>query len=228
MVRTNNSVATSKTSNDSMTRRHRHIDPAAWDTERSKEGEGALSEEDLYIDKNSPDDTFETPAATSIGKASERGELEERLQRINDERDEDADGHSERMHRDDRNRIMEAICSSLPVSPVERELAKKQFEPLDLDQFGNQKAVEKVALATVRYVVDQRRVEHGADYEDLLRESEKYHEAKEQILENSRGFMKLCDNVGDALDEQGFRATTGFDTQPGPDPAIRRIRQNSR
>lgn len=206
----------------------RYIDPAAGDTERSKEGEGTLSEEELYIDKNARDDTFETPAATSIGKASERGELEERLQRINDERNEGADGHSERMHRDDRNRIMDAICSSLPVSAVERELAKKQFEPLDLDQFGNQKAVEKVALATARYVVDQRRVEHGADYDDLLRESEEYHDAKERILEHSRGFMKLCDKVGDALDEQGFRATIGSRTQPGPDPHQLSIRQHSR
>lgn len=202
----------------------RRIDPAVWDATYGQEGEGALSEEELYIDKNAEKETFESPSATSIGKASERNDLGERLQRINDERDEDANGHSERMHRLDRRRIMEAICSSLPVSPAEADLAMNLFEPLDLDQFGNQKAVEKVALATLRCVVDQRRVDHGGDYDDLLRESEEYHDTKKQILENERGFMKLCNKVGDILDEQGFLAPTGFGPNPGPDPVLRNRR----
>lgn len=185
-----------------------------------EEGEGSLSEEELFIDKHIPKTGYETSAATSVGKASERGETEERLQRLNEERDRSSDGHAVRMHEIDRRRIMEAICSSLPVSKPERELAVSRFEPLDLTQFGNQKAVEKVALATVRCVVDERRVNHGADWDDLLRDSPEYEAAKESILDEERGFMNLCNEVEEALKEPHLRSTSGFGTTPGPDPNL--------
>jgi hypothetical protein len=200
-------------------------DPTVWGDVYGEEGEGALSKEELYIDKNAIEEAYESPAATSVGNASERGDSENRLQRINEGRDQGADGHSERMHDLDRKRIMQAICSSLLVSQPEKDLAIDHFEPLDLDQFGNQKGIEKVALATVRYVVDQRRLDHGADYDDLLRESPEYEEVKARVLEDESGFMKLCSKVEDALEEQTLGTRTGFGDVPGPDPIHRNARQ---
>jgi hypothetical protein len=185
----------------------------------SEAGDGALSEEELYIDKHAEKEVYETPDATSIGKHGERSEREERLQEVNEERDRFSDGFAERMHYADRRRVVEALCSSLPVSQTEQELAISAFENLDLDQFGNQKAVEKVAFATIRHVVDERRIEHGADWEDLLRDSDEYQDAKERVLPNERGFMKLCDKVSDAIERipLGPQFST---TIPGRDPNL--------
>lgn len=112
---------------------------------------------------------------------------------------------------------MGALCSSLPISDSEQEIATGHFEQLGLDQFGNQKAIKKVALAVIRYVVDKRRCEHGAEYDDLLREDEKYEKVKSSVLVTERGFMKLCSKVKDAVEEQTFRPETGFGLNPGRD-----------
>lgn len=190
------------------------------------EGDGALTKEELFIDKNAPETRiYESPAATSVGRPTERRRHyarpdDHRLSEINDERDDRAEGHSERMHRLDRKRRAEALYSSLPISHTEKEIALRHFEELDLDQFGNQKAVEKVALATVRYVVDQRRLEHDAEFDDLLRSSDRYSEVKDSVLDVDRGFMSLCDSVKAAIEDQSFRADTGIGTNPGPDPNL--------
>jgi hypothetical protein len=180
------------------------------------EGEGALSEEELYIDKHAEKEIYKTPDATSIGTASERDERDERLQEVNEGRDRFSDDHAVRMHSVDRSRIIGALCSSLPISDTERELAISTFADLDLDQFGNQKAVEKVALATIRHVVDTRRVEYGADFESLLRGSEEYQVVKDSVLLNERGFMKLCNAVSDAIE----RCSRSPSLAQGPDPNL--------
>lgn len=184
-----------------------------------QEGDGALSREELYIDKHAEKNVYETPNATSIGTAEERTDREERLQEVNEERDRHSDGFAERMHYADRGRIIEALCSSLPVSKMEMELAVSAFEDLALDQFGNQKAVEKVAFATIRHVVDKRRREHGAGWKNLLRTSDEYQASKDRVLPNERGFMKLCNKVSDAIEHDPI--VPQFSTTiPGRDPNL--------
>lgn len=213
MMRTTASAPTAKTTNDSMGwSRSSHLIGG----HASGEGDGALSEEELYIDKHTEKEVYETPDATSIGKPDERNEREVRLQEVNEERDRYSDGFAERMHYVDRRRIIEALCSALPVSNAEQEAAISAFESIDLDQFGNQKAVEKVALATIRHVVDQRRVEHSGGSANLLRYSDEYSQVKDDVLPNDRGFMKLCSNVSDAIDS-GPRFYTLI---PGRDPNL--------
>lgn len=185
------------------------------------EGEGALSEEELFIDKHAQAEVCETPDATSVGPYSEGSldEDEKRLKRVNEERDRSADGFSKRMHEVDRRRIIDALCSSLPVSQPEKEAAKSHFEGLNLDQFGNQKAVEKVGLAAIRHVVDQRRLDHDAEWDDLLRNTDEYAEVKADVLEDESGFMSLCQDVGEAIEEGNGEGWVSAPSR-GPDPNL--------
>lgn len=183
------------------------------------EGEGALSEEELFIDKHAEEEVYETLDATSFGPY-EDGELDQQEQRLNMRNEgRDEDDFSQRMHEVDRRRIIDALCSSLPVSWPEKEAVKSHFEVLNLDQFGNQKAVEKVGLATIRHVVDQRRLDHGADWDDLLRNSDEYEDVKETVLDDESGFMNLCHNVKTAIESSDG---DGWISAPsrGPDPNL--------
>jgi hypothetical protein len=198
MIRTNPAATSIENGNDFMRRR-----PPFWLAPERGEGEGALSEEELYIDKHAEEEVCETVDATSFGPYDDKklDSEEQRLKMRNEGRDED--GLSKRLHEVDRKRIIDALCSSLPVSQVEKEAVKSHFEVLNLDQFGNQKAVEKVGLATIRHVVDQRRRDHGANWEDLLRSSDEYEDVKESVLEAESGFMRLCQNVAEAIEAGG-------------------------
>ncbi|WP_436347053.1 hypothetical protein [Natronorubrum sp. FCH18a] len=198
---------------------------ASYDMEHGREGEGSLSGEELYIDKHVYETAFESPNATAVGKPDDRqkkriGTDDDRLHQLNEERHRALKGHSNRMHELDKKRITEALCSALDVSNGEQRLVVKHLQELDFDQFGNQKAVEKVSLAVIRYVVDQQRLEHGAEWDDLVRNSDAYTDVRERVLDGDRGFMKLCEKVKSAVEEQRFRAMTGFSDVPGPDPNL--------
>lgn len=216
MLRTTTSVTTTETTNGSMKT------PLSFQISlgnAGREGEGALSEEELFIDKYAEEEVCETLDATSVGPY-EDGELDEQEQRLkmrNEGRDED--DFSQRMHEVDRRRIIDALCSSLPVSRPEKEAVKSHFEGLNLDQFGNQKAVKKVALATIRHVVDQRRLDYGADWDDLLRNSDEYEDVKETVLDDESGFMNLCHNVKAAIESGDGDGWVSAPSR-GPDPNL--------
>jgi hypothetical protein len=221
MLRSSTSVTTTETSHGSMNTALSFQISA----DNVCEGEAALSEEELFIDKHAEKEVCKTLDATSVGPydKKELDEHEQRLNRRNEGRDED--DFSQRMHEFDRERIIEALCSSLPVSRPETEAAKSQFEELELDQFGNQKAVRKVAFATIRHVVDQRRLDHGADWEDLLRESKEYREVKSRVLSDDRGFMKLCSKVSMAIERVPLGPEFST-TIPGRDPSLPESRRS--
>jgi len=105
----------------------------------------------------------------------------------------------------DKVKITGALCDRLDVTPYEMREAQRIMSELNLDRFGNQKRIEKVALVVIRYVVDRTRFERaqGSDEPDVSRISsqETY---KELIAEQEMDLgdvMKLSAKVLKVLKE---------------------------
>ncbi|WP_255494019.1 DNA-directed RNA polymerase subunit epsilon [Halarchaeum sp. CBA1220] len=99
-----------------------------------------------------------SPSATQIGRArSPEGDVSENLRRLHDERHPATEGHGARQHRLEKLRITQALCNDLDVTPWQRDRALGVMIDLDLTAFGSQRAIEKVALVTIRHVVDDER-----------------------------------------------------------------------
>jgi hypothetical protein len=121
-------------------------------------GDGSLSRVDAVKDERFRRWDVATPAATLIGRAeTPDGDLSETLRRLHSEQHPAMAGHSGRMHRLDKARITHAYCSALSMTPWERDRAMGIMVDLDLTVFGQQRAIEKVALAVCKYVVDDER-----------------------------------------------------------------------
>jgi len=128
-------------------------------------GDGSLPRTEAIKDEQVRRWDVVTPAATRIGRPDRPGdELGERLRRLHQERHPAMEGHGERMHRLETLRITQAICSSLDLSPWERDRTLGIVDGIDLTAFGRQRAIEKVALVVVQHVVDtERRRRLGLD-----------------------------------------------------------------
>lgn len=99
-----------------------------------------------------------SPSATQIGRArSPDADVSESLRRLHEERHPATEGHSARQHRLEKLRITHALCNDLDVTPWQRDRALGVMVDLDLTAFGSQRAIEKVALVTIRHVVDDER-----------------------------------------------------------------------
>lgn len=99
-----------------------------------------------------------SPSATQIGRARDpNGDVSERLRRLHEERHPATEGHGARQHRLEKLRITQALCNDLDVTPWQRDRALGVMIDLDLTAFGSQRAIEKVALVTIRHVVDDDR-----------------------------------------------------------------------
>ncbi|MFC6954657.1 DNA-directed RNA polymerase subunit epsilon [Halorubellus litoreus] len=121
-------------------------------------GDGSLSRVDAVKDERFRRWDVATPAATIIGRPdSPHGDVSENLRRLHDEQHPAMAGHSARMHRLEKARITHAYCSALDVTPWERDRAMGIMVDLDLTVFGSQRAIEKVALVVLKYVVDDER-----------------------------------------------------------------------
>lgn len=142
-------------------------DAVTWssDTEEDAErafsarpGDGSLSRASIRRDTTIGQWGPTTPSATQIGRArSPEEDVSESLRRLHDERHPATEGHSRRQHRLEKLRITHAICNHLDVTPWQRDRALGVMVDLELTPFGSQRAVEKVALVTVRHVVDDER-----------------------------------------------------------------------
>lgn len=121
-------------------------------------GDGSLSRVDAVKDERFRRWDVATPAATIIGRAeSPDGDVGENLRRLHDEQHPAMAGHSARMHRLEKARITHAYASALSVTPWERDRAMGIMVDLDLTVFGQQRAIEKVSLVVLKYVVDDER-----------------------------------------------------------------------
>jgi len=140
----------------------RDVDGAVDDIERrdvsSGPGDGSLSRVDAVKDERFRRWDVTTPAATIIGRAeSPDADVSENLRRLHDEQHPAMAGHSARMHRLEKARITHAYASALSVTPWERDRAMGIMVDLDLTVFGQQRAIEKVSLVVLKYVVDDER-----------------------------------------------------------------------
>jgi len=99
-----------------------------------------------------------TPSATLIGRPERSDwDVDDSLRRLHDERHPAMAGHGERMHRLDKLRITHAFCTSLGLTPWERDRALGIVADLDFRAFGSQRAVPTVALVVIAYVGDLER-----------------------------------------------------------------------
>ena len=121
-------------------------------------GDGTVARADLQRDQTVRRWGPVTPSATQIGRArSPDADLSESVRRLHEERHGAMAGHSERMHRLDKLRITHALCNDLSLTPWQRDRAVGVMADLDLTAFGSQRAIPKVALVTIRHVVDRER-----------------------------------------------------------------------
>jgi hypothetical protein len=106
---------------------------------------------------------------TRIGIGTANGDIE-RLIRLNEGRHHSDGNHSAREAARDKKRITQSLCSALDVTPYQQRRAVSAMGQLNLDRFGQQKRIEKVALCTIGVVVDRERMRYflgGKDPADL-------------------------------------------------------------
>lgn len=108
----------------------------------------------------------EMSAATYVGKPDDPY-YDEELQRMNDSRDRDEGSLGQRQNEWDKKRISQAICSQIPISKRQREKVVNAMESLNLERFGQQKAIERVCLGAVAVIVNDERVEQTDNPEDV-------------------------------------------------------------
>ena len=91
-----------------------------------------------------------------VGSATSYSRLE-RLIRHNEGRHRSDGRHSTREAARDKTRITQSLCTALDVPDHQQREAVATMARLNLDRFGQQKRIEKVALGVIRFVVDRDR-----------------------------------------------------------------------
>lgn len=112
---------------------------------------------------------YDSFGETRIGIGTAKGNIE-RLIRQNEGRHHSDGNHSTREAARDKKRITQSLCSSLEVTPYRQQQAVFAMGRMNLDRFGQQKRIEKVALCTIKVIVDRDREQYflnGKDPADL-------------------------------------------------------------
>jgi nucleotide-binding universal stress UspA family protein len=202
-------------------------------------GDGSLSRLDAVKDEQIRRWDVVTPSATVIGRADHPDEeVGENLRRLHDEQHPAMDGHSARMHRLEKARITHAFCSTLSLTAWERDRALGIMTDLDLTAFGSQRAIEKVALVVIQYVVDdERRRQLGLHDQEWVNQQspetlESLYDRFESIKEDARyqelltthdldttSVNRLNRTLREQLDEQELRGAA-LGRSPFRDPSM--------
>jgi hypothetical protein len=177
----------------------------SWVADRTEEwlttdpGAGSLNRTEARRDTQVRRWDVVTPSATRIGRPEgPDGDVTENLRRLHDEHHPAMEGHSERMHELDKVRITQALANYLDLTPWERDCALGIMQEIDLRAFGSQRAIPKVAIVVIQYVVDrERRTRLGLDDQDWLRS------------QPPERFEDLYDRFTSIKDEQRFRRLLG-------------------
>lgn len=106
-----------------------------------------------------PDDYttgYDPSGDTRVGIGSAGGDVS-KLIRHNEGRHRSDGNHSTREAARDKKRITQSFCSALDVTPYQQREAVAAMGRLNLDRFGHQKRLEKVALATIKVIVERDR-----------------------------------------------------------------------
>lgn len=93
---------------------------------------------------------------TRVGIGTAGGNIA-RLVRHNEGRHQSDGNLSIREAARDKKRITQAFCSSLDLTPYQQQEAVSIMGRLNLDRFGRQKRIEKVALGVIKVVVNRDR-----------------------------------------------------------------------
>lgn len=112
---------------------------------------------------------YDSFGETRVGIGTADGNIK-RLIRHNEGRHHSEGNHSTREAARDKKRITQSLCSSIEVTPYQQQQAISAMGSMNLDRFGQQKRIEKVALCTIRVVVDRDREQYflnGKDPADL-------------------------------------------------------------
>ncbi|RJT04750.1 DNA-directed RNA polymerase subunit epsilon [Halococcus sp. IIIV-5B] len=163
-------------------------------------GDSTVSRADLQRDETVRQWGLVTPSATRIGRAdTPEHDLSENVRRLHDERHPAMEGYSRRAHRLEKLRLTHALCSSLDLTPWQRDRAIGTMVDLDLTAFGSQRAIPKVALVVIRHVVDREREHHLGlhDNEWIADQSpEKLADLYDQFhsITDEESFTTLCEN----------------------------------
>ena len=209
-------------------------------------GDGSLPRTEAVKDERTRRWDVATPSATKIGRARRPEEdVSDNLRRLHDEQHPAMAGHSSRMHRLDKVRIAHAVCSALELTPWERDRVLGIMVDLDLTAFGSQRAIPKVALVVVQYVVDgERRRQLGlGDTERLrnlpedrleslydrftsIKDEEPYRDLLEENDLGKTNVNRLNRVLREQLDEQGLRDAV-LGRHPFEDPNLPNIRDRS-
>jgi hypothetical protein len=202
-------------------------------------GDSAVARADLQRDETVRRWGLVTPSATRIGRAdSPEHDLSESVRRLHEERHPAMEGYSERAHRLEKLRLTHALCSSLGLTPWQRDRAIGTMVNLDLTAFGSQRAIPKVALVVIRHVVDREREHHlGLHDDEWIQDQppERLSDLYEQFhsITDEEQFTALCEQydldvtnlnrlrrtLTEKLDEQGLHDAV-YGRNPYRDPSL--------
>jgi hypothetical protein len=209
-------------------------------------GDSAVARADLQRDETVRRWGLVTPSATRIGRAdSPEHDLGESVRRLHEERHPAMEGYSERAHRLEKLRLTHALCSSLGLTPWQRDRAIGTMVNLDLTAFGSQRAIPKVALVVIRHVVDREREHHlGLHDDEWIQDQppERLSDLYEQFhsITDEEPFTALCEQydldvtnlnrlrrtLTEKLDEQGLHDAV-YGRNPYRDPSLPSLRTGS-
>lgn len=146
---------------------------------------------------------YEPFGETRIGIGTANGNIE-RLVRLNEGRHHSDGSHSTREAARDKKRITESLCSALDVvTDYQQKRAVSAMSQLNLDRFGQQKRIEKVALCTIGIVVDRERRRYFLQGNDPAEVN--FHEVSQQDFPDRFSqhseFQMLCSQYGVSDDD---------------------------
>ena len=140
---------------------------------------------------------YDSFGETRVGIGTANGHIE-RLVRLNEGRHNSDGNHSAREAARDKKRITESLCTALDVTPYQQKRAVSAMSQMDLDRFGIQKRIEKVALCTVGIVVDRERRRYflqGNDPADVDLSDVSQSDFPDRFSQDGE-FQKLCSQYG--------------------------------
>lgn len=134
---------------------------------------------------------------TRVGIGSANGDIN-RLIRHNEGRHQSDGDHSSREAARDKKRITQSLCSALDATQYQQQRAVSAMSEMNLDRFGQQKRIEKVALCTIAVVVNQERERYflngksPAEIDFSAVDPDDY----PQTLDQKSEYRSLCEKLG--------------------------------
>ena len=157
---------------------------------------------------------YEPVGETSIGNASERYHHSkysrfrtpaDRLAEHNEGRHPSDGSLSARLARLDKKRITQAYCSRLDVTQFQRDEAVRAMLLLNLDDFGQNKRIEKVALTVIRVLVNYNRFAHLQRTDaQRISETEDFKQFAESVELDKRTMRRLSRSIKEKLSAAEF------------------------